>query len=216
MVMTSEPEVLPRRSRGRPPVDSVANIEKEILQAALEQFVRHGYGVSMTRIVDAAKISKNTMYSRFASKEELFRAIIRHQIARVAETLPLGVGRGSYDLEPGLRNYANRTLEVSLEPEFLEVNRLIYSEARRFPELGAAAADRNRLGIAQLSDFIRYRAETDGIPCKNPEGAAEVFILALRGWYMNAMLTMQRVTAAERQAWVARTTQLLVASRPSW
>jgi TetR/AcrR family transcriptional repressor of mexJK operon len=213
--MKSE-EAVQRRSRGRPPVESVASIEKEILATALDQFVRHGYGVSMTRIVDAARISKNTMYSRFSSKEELFRAIIRNQINRVSETLPLGPGRGSYDLERGLRNYANRTLEVSLEPEFLEVNRLIYSEARRFPELGAAAADRNRLGIAQLTDFIRYRAEMDGVPCKDPEGVAEVFILALRGWYTTAMLTMAPVTPAEREAWVDRIIRLTIAARPTW
>lgn len=205
-----------RRSRGRPSIEVVAAIEAEILQIALEQFVAHGYGVSLSRIVKAAGISKTTLYSRFSSKEQLFRAIIRKQVEKVAETTPLGPPRGYYDLERGLKNYADRTLEVSLERDFLEVNRLIHSEARRFPELAAAAAERNQIGIAQLSEFIRFRAEQDGVPCRDADTVAEVLILLMRGWYMNAMLSDAEVPAAVRRDWVQRSVAILVASRPSW
>jgi AcrR family transcriptional regulator len=204
-----------RRSRGRPSVESTAEIEEEILHVALDQFVRHGYGISMTRIVAAAGISKATMYSRFSSKEQLFRAIIRKQIERVAEAMPLGASVAT-DLERGLRNYAERTLEISLERDFVEVNRLIYSEARRFPELAAAAAERGALGIAQLTAFIRNRAEADGIPCKDPESIAECLIYLMRGWYMNAMLSDEPISPAVLRDWVARSVRALVLSRPDW
>jgi AcrR family transcriptional regulator len=214
--VANRPGAAPRRSRGRPHVERAPLIEGEILQVALEQFVRHGYSVSMTRIIKAAGISKTTMYSRFSSKEQLFRAIIRKQIDGVAETMPLGPPKAYYDLERGLKNFANRALEVSLEGDFLEVNRLIYSEARRFPELAAAAAERNQLGIDQLSKFIRFRAEMDGVPCKDPNAIAEVFILVMRGWYMNAMLTDGNVPAKARQDWVDRSIQALISSRAEW
>lgn len=183
---------------------------------ALEQFVKHGYGVSMTRIIKAAGISKTTMYSRFASKDQLFRAIIRRQVDRVAETMPLGPESGYYGLVQGLRNYADRTLEVSLEGDFLEVNRLIFSEARRFPELAEAAAERNALGVAQLSDFIRYRAEVDGVACRDPDSVAEVLIVLMRGWYVSAMLSDRPVAAEARQSWVERAIRTLVSSRAEW
>lgn len=170
----------------------------------------------MNRIIAAAGISKTTMYSRFGSKEELFRAIIRKQIDRVTETMPLGPPKAYYDLERGLKNYANRTLEVSLENDFLEVNRLIYSEARRFPELAAASAERNLVGINQLAEFIRYRAEVDGIPCKDPATVAEVLIFLMRGWYSNAMLTDAEVSPKVRQDWVDRSIRTLIASRSDW
>lgn len=205
-----------RRTRGRPSTESVALIEREILQIALTQFVEHGYGVSMAQIVKAAGISKTTLYSRFASKEHLFQAIIRQQIERVAETVPLGPPKAYYTLERGLENYANRTLEVSLERSFIEVNRLIYSEARRFPELAVAAAERNRLGIEQLSEFIRYRAEADSIPCKDPNTVAEVVIVLMRGWYLNAMLTNSEISVAHREDWVQRSVRTLIMSRSDW
>lgn len=205
-----------RRQRGRPSVDDAATINDEILDIALQQFVRHGYGVSMAQIVKVAGVSKTTMYSRFSSKEELFGAIMRKQIARVDETMPLGSPRSYHDLNTGLRNYANRTLEVSLETGFLEVNRLIYSEARRFPELGVAAAERADVGIAQLSEFIRCRAEIDGIPCNDPDGVAEVLIMLMRGWYLNAMLTNATVPVRVREDWVARSVRILISSRAEW
>ena len=101
-----------RRPRGRPSLHDAATIDDEILDVALQQFVHHGYGVSMAQIVRMAGVSKTTMYSRFSSKEELFGAIMRKQIARVDETMPLGSPKTFYDLEAGLRNYANRSLEV--------------------------------------------------------------------------------------------------------
>lgn len=205
-----------RRTRGRPSTESMALIEREILHVALDQFVEHGYGVSMAQIVKAAGISKTTLYSRFASKDELFRAIIRQQIERVAETMPLGSSKAYYDLEEGLENYANRTLEISLESSFIEVNRLIYSEARRFPELGVAAAERNQVGIEQLSEFIRYRAEADGIPCKDPNTVAEVLLFLMRGWYLNAMLTNSVIPTPDREDWVRRSIRTLIASRSEW
>lgn len=205
-----------RRQRGRPSVEDAATIDDEILDIALQQFVRHGYGVSMAQIVKVAGVSKTTMYSRFSSKADLFGAIMRKQIARVDETMPLGSPKRYHDLEKGLRNYANRTLEVSLELEFLEVNRLIYSEARRFPELGIAAAERTRVGIAQLSEFIRCRAEIDEIPCSDPDSVAEVLILLMRGWYINAMLTHAAVPMRVREDWVARSLRILISSRAEW
>jgi TetR/AcrR family transcriptional repressor of mexJK operon len=206
----------PRRSRGRPSIEGVAEIDGEILHVALEQFIAHGYGVSMSQIVKAAGISKNTMYSRFSSKEDLFRALIQRQISRVAETLPFGSPEAYYDLERGLRNYANRTLEVSLERDFVEVNRLIYSEARRFPELGAAAAERNAVGVAQLSDFIRARADKDQIPCRDPRTVAEVLILTMRGWYLNAMLLETKPSTNVRKQWIARAIGVILSSRQDW
>lgn len=214
--MTNNSAAVSRRTRGRPSTESGPLIEREILQVALDQFARHGYGVSMNRIITAAGISKTTMYSRFASKEHLFRAIIRKQIDRVAETMPLGPPKAYYDLEPGLKNYANRTLEVSLERDFLEVNRLIYGEARRFPELAAAATERNRIGIDQLSTFIRNRAEVDGVPCKDPDTVAEILIFLMRGWYLQAMLSDAEISPEERQDWVDRSIRTLMAARSDW
>jgi AcrR family transcriptional regulator len=206
-----------RRSPGRPRLDQVAAIDDQLLTFALREFVEHGYGAaSLNRLIAAAGLSKTTLYSRFSSKEKLFAAVMRQQIDRLAAASSLRSETGRADLVKGLRAYANRSLEVSLEPDFLAINRLIYSEAHRFSELGQVAADRTEAGIRQIARFISECAEVDGIPCKDPQGAAQAFILMLRGWFVNVMLTERVVPASEREAWVRRCVQILVGGRADW
>jgi AcrR family transcriptional regulator len=205
------------RSRGRPTLEVVAEIESHLLAIALKEFVKHGYGAtSMTRIVKAAGISKTTLYSRFSSKEQLFRAIMERQIDRIGGATALRPQPGKPDLERGLKAYANRMLDLSLKGDLLEVNRLVYSESNRFPELGAAATERTEVGINQIAEFIQECAAADKLPCRNPRSAAEVFILMLRGWYVNVMLTNRKIAKEVREQWVDDAVHALLSARRDW
>ena len=205
------------RSRGRPKLEDVAAIENRLLDVALKEFVKHGYGAtSMTSIVTAAEVSKTTLYSRFSSKEKLFRAIMHQQIDRIGAHAALKPNQGRPDLAQGLQAYANRMLDVSLKGSLLEVNRLVYSESQRFPELGAAAAERTEVGIGQIADFIEECAAADGLPCRDPRGVAEAFIHMLRGWYVNIMLTNRKISPDTREQWVKRAVHAILSSRAEW
>lgn len=207
----------PRRTAGRPKREDVAAIDGKLLAVALREFCTHGYGgSSLNRIVSAAEVSKTTLYARFSSKEELFRAIMHQQIERIDAGAALSYGRSGPDLEKGLKAFANRMLSLSLHGDLLEVNRLVSSESQRFPELGAAAAERMALGIKRIASFIRECADFDGVPCKDPDAVAEVFILMLRGWYVNVMLTNVPVSAARRERWVQRAVHTLLSARADW
>ncbi|WP_297493627.1 TetR/AcrR family transcriptional regulator [Acidocella sp.] len=201
------------RSRGRPKLDEAAAVEAELLAAALKEFLQHGYGgASLTRIVKAAGASKTTLYSRYASKEALFRAVMYMHMERLPASMPLH----HYDLESGLKAYLNQGLDVSLTGELLEVNRLIYSESHRFPELGRAATERSQLGIAQLAAFIGERAVIDGIACRDPVAVAEACIYLMLGRYVIAMMTKSKIPPATRRAWVDGAVRLLIEARGSW
>jgi len=207
----------PKRTRGRPRLDEVADLESTLLDVALKEFLEHGYGgASVSRIVKSAGMSKTTVYSRYASKDALFHAIIEAQITRLAPDSVLAAGNEAQNLEDGLRAFADHILKRSFEGEMLGVNRLMYSESHRFPELAEEAANRSRLGIKRITTFIRERAEADGIPCEDPESVAEVFILTIRGWYIDAMLTNRKVAASERRDLVSKFVRVLVSSRADW
>lgn len=207
----------PRRTRGRPRPQDVAALEDRLLAVALSEFLAHGYGgTSMSRIVKVAGVSKTTLYSRFASKDELFRAIVQRQVERASPSSSLQQDGGALDLERGLKSYANHMLELNLQGEMLGVNRLIYSESHRFPELGAAAAERSRAGIERISRFIQDCAHADRVPCRDPQAAAEMFILMLRGWSVSVILTNHDVSAREREQWVDRAVHVLLKRREDW
>jgi AcrR family transcriptional regulator len=206
-----------RRTRGRPKQEDIAAIENSLLEVALREFLAHGYGAaSVTRIVRDAGVSKTTIYSRFASKELLFRAIMDREVTRLSVEGSLRATSTRLDLRAGLEALANRTLEVSLTGNLLQVNRLIYSESSRFPELGVAAAERHGIGVRQVATFIRECAEADGVPCRQPHDVAEAFIFMLRGWYVNVMLTNRIVPEEERKQWARQAVRLLMASRADW
>lgn len=54
----------------------------ELLEAALELFVERGYSSTKTEDVAArAGVSKGTLYRYFSTKEELFKAVVRHNLS---------------------------------------------------------------------------------------------------------------------------------------
>jgi AcrR family transcriptional regulator len=56
----------------------------QVLDAALELFLQHGYeGTSMAAVADAAGVTKPVVYACFASKDELFRALLRREEERI-------------------------------------------------------------------------------------------------------------------------------------
>lgn len=206
-----------KRTRGRPRPEDVADIEDTLLSVALQEFQENGYGAaSVTRIVKTAGMSKTTLYSRYPSKEQLFLGILKHQVERYSPWASFDVEAGGLNLERGLKAYADRTLQLSLKNDELAVNHLIYSEIHRFPELGAAAAERTEMGIRRIADFIRQCADAEKIPCKDPDAIAEVFIHMVRGWYINIMLSKRTVTEAQRKQWVERAVHTLLLARPDW
>lgn len=217
MTQSGKPNIQSKRRRGRPTVDEVADIEKLLLDIALQEFLEHGYGgASISRMVRKAGISKTTLYSRFASKEAMFHAIVERQIERLSPARLLGSAGEPIGLEEGLRRYACHMLDESMKGELLGVNRLMYGESHRFPELGKAAAMRTRLGITRIAAFIDDCAQRDGVSCKDSQAVAELFILAIRGWYIDAMVSRRRVTAKQRAAWVDRALHVMMSSHSNW
>lgn len=209
-------EIEPRRPRGRPRAEDLEALEARLVRVAHQCFVTKGYGAtSMNEIARAARVSKGTLYARFAAKTDLFRAILEQQIRQTGGAVRLR-GPKPKTLEAMLRTYAELTLQESLRDEIVQLNRLIYSEAGRFPELGEAAWARNRVGVLQVAEHIRDYAVKDDVPCRDPEAAAEVFIALLRGWYAAAMLKAPADIDAEIKAWTGALLEMFLASRPTW
>ncbi|CAN7338539.1 TetR/AcrR family transcriptional regulator [Phenylobacterium sp. LjRoot225] len=209
-------EIEPRRARGRPKAEDLAELEDRLIRVARQKFVVNGYGAtSMNEVAKAARISKGTLWARFPSKADLFRAIIDQQIQQTGDG-GRHLGPRPKTLEAMLRGFAERALQDSLSVEIVQLNRLIYSEAGRFPELGEAAWARSRAGVQQVTDFIQDYAAKEGITCRDPEAAAEMFTTLLRGFYGDVMLKGHVATAAEIKAWTRRMVKVFLAGRPGW
>lgn len=205
----------PRR-RGRPRASDAKDLDARIVSFATQTFYAKGYGAaSMAMVARAARVSRTTLYARFPNKAELFRAIVEAQIATIENPFNQSVG-GDLTLEAQLFTYADRMLGVSLHGDARQLNRLIYSEYDRFPELGRTARARSAIGVQQVAACLREAEARHGRKLRDPEGAAEVFIMMLKGWYLEAMLTKRTVKDADRKAWAKKVATMFVASRSDW
>src|SRR2546421_12720937 len=65
-----------------------------VLDAALREFVAHGYrGTSMEAIAEAAKVSKPVVYECYPSKEKLFRALLEREERKLGEAVASSLPR---------------------------------------------------------------------------------------------------------------------------
>jgi AcrR family transcriptional regulator len=78
--------------QGVPAVSAADQRQRRLLEAALATFARYGFRkTSMEEIARAANLSRQSLYSHFSTKEDLFRATVQHALEtaliRVSEKL---------------------------------------------------------------------------------------------------------------------------------
>jgi AcrR family transcriptional regulator len=116
-----------------------ARKRRAILAAATTLFLDKGYdGTSVDEIAALAEVSKRTVYQHFGNKEQLFTEIILATTTQVDEVVQLVAATldVSVDLDKDLRDLARQFLITLMQPELLQLRRLVISDAHRFPGLG--------------------------------------------------------------------------------
>ncbi|MCB2048896.1 MAG: TetR/AcrR family transcriptional regulator [Novosphingobium sp.] len=200
-----------RRTRGRPRLEEVADIEKELVRVALSEFLKQGYGgTSMATIVKAAGVSKTTLYSRFASKEDLFIAMMKKMVEGDLSDRIRAVEAPSRPLADMLREFSYRSLEIGLDAEHYGIVRLIYGESHRFPELRAAGEALSEASRAGIKNVINAYAERSGTPITNIDEPTKALTLFLRGMHLDIVLSGKRSVDATRRKEIDWLIDLLV------
>jgi TetR/AcrR family transcriptional repressor of mexJK operon len=152
-----------------------------ILQIARQSFVDEGYAAtSMSSIAAKLGGSKGTLYNYFASKEDLFAAVMTAHCAVARSRFEvLDVQTGS--LLERLRRFGEAYLDVILDDEFLSVHRLVTGESGRFPEIGTTFYEAaGKRGKSRLSEVFADEMDRGVIRRDDPEKVARLFMGLLR------------------------------------
>lgn len=121
------PQSRQRRKEARP---------QELLQAALELFVEKGFAATRSEeVAHRAGVSKGTLYLYYPSKEELFKAVVRHNLTPI-----LGVGGDLVDSFEGptselLVRLVERWWDDVGHTPAAGIFKLILAEGHNFPDL---------------------------------------------------------------------------------
>ncbi|HYL08942.1 MAG TPA: TetR/AcrR family transcriptional regulator [Candidatus Udaeobacter sp.] len=150
-----------------------------IREAAAALFLEKGYqATSMDDVAAAAQVSKQTIYTHFAGKEELFADLVLGNAERVDEFVARmrGILDESPDVERGLHRLARIYLGLVMRPDVLRLRRLVMGEVGRFPELARAYYERvpGRV-IEALSELFDQLARQAKLRVDDPIVAAQHF-----------------------------------------
>jgi AcrR family transcriptional regulator len=155
---------------------------EHILAVAAEAFALEGYGItSMSSIAARLGGSKATLYKYYASKEELFQAVMQRKCASVIA--PLGeLADSSSDPATLLMAFGTVFLTQLCSPDAIEINRTVHGEGLRFPEIAAAffASGPEAVYAVLVPALARFDAE-GVIDCPDPRLTAEQFLAMVRG-----------------------------------
>lgn len=150
---------------------------RAILEAALEEFLVHGYlGAGMERIAARAAVSKVTVYAHFTDKQTLFEAVVTAAIAdaeRRGSPLTEALAE-SGDLARDLRAFAREHVGTVTQPHLVRLRRMVIGEAERFPDLARTWHRRApQRGHATLGRVIARLVERGVVRAPDPVLAAQ-------------------------------------------
>jgi AcrR family transcriptional regulator len=188
----------PLRKNGRPTRDAADRLSAHVVACAARLFLRNGYaGASIEAVAAEAGVGKNTIYRRYATKSDLFQAVVDHQMQIVLPP-PDTAAATDEDLTAGLRRIGALLVKAALNPETTALQRLIIAEAERFPELSAICLDRAfspAIAIARVVLELHAAPETDA---PRLDFAAEQFVANMvYGPHLHALMGHRALTSPE-------------------
>ena len=179
---------------GRPKSDTK---RRAILRAAEEIFLEVGYErTSMDAVAGKAGVSKQTVYSHFSGKEDLFRECILNKI--------LDYGLDLQDQDPGaplhevLVTTAHRFMDLIYDDEVMAMYRLLIAESPAFPSIGESFWESGPVQLVEsLAGFFVRAGEAGSAAIGAPQQAAEDFLCLLKGHYIQHLIMGQAATGCE-------------------
>lgn len=159
-----------------------------ILKAATVLFLKEGFAkTSMDAIAKSAKVTKQTVYSHYTNKDQLFTRMIsdlcnRHvqtestssYVKKPFETLLYEIGRG--------------LLTLITSPEGMAATRLVVAEASRYPKIARLYYENGTQRIMQLlAQFLDQQNAIGAVNIPDTNSAASYFFAMLKGQYFLRM-----------------------------
>ena len=162
---------------------------RQILDGARQVFLATGFdGASMGEIAKAARVSKGTLYSYFASKEALFERLILDERTSLAEAL-FRLDSEDPDTRAVLRRLGRSFLEMLMRPEHVSSVRMVIGVAEKLPRIGQVFYDAGpRQGTLRLAAYLDRQVAAGRLAIPDTAVAAVQFLDLCSGPVMKRLL----------------------------
>jgi AcrR family transcriptional regulator len=151
------------------------------LRAARDVFLEFGYEqANMAEIVRRAGGSLSTLYAQFGGKQGLFEAMIDSRVSELTEQMGVELAAHA-PLREGLQRIGEAFIRKQIQPETLDVMRLMVAQAKKFPEVAEQWSKRAPDAVRKaLAGYLEDRAKAGEIKITNYDQAASVYFDLVR------------------------------------
>ncbi|MDE9542184.1 TetR family transcriptional regulator [Xenorhabdus bovienii] len=181
--------------------------KRKILEAAVAEFARLGPdGTTVEKIAKSAGVNKERIYNYFGDKRALFSAVLRRELAKVAQAVPII----SFAVED-IGEYAGRAYDYHCEHP--ELSRLMRWEGLIFD--GEVPDEKQRREYYGYKIQAVVDGQRQGTVTRTLEPDHLVFlVLALAGWWSAVPQVARMLTGSDdRQEQARRRASIVEAAR---
>jgi AcrR family transcriptional regulator len=163
---------------GRPATHTPEQLLDRLIEAAVEILNEQAADAdfSVAQLAQRAKISKRTVYTVVASKEELIAHIIRRG-AQVATTLLEMPVANAVDARDVLSRFLREWVAFACGPQAVGIYVMAIRERSRYPAIGAAYyRSRNEHGLQQLIAWFERMHRKQFLPVEDAAMTADLVL----------------------------------------
>ncbi len=164
--------------RGRP---KSLEKKKRIFEVAIDLFLTNGFdNTSMDQIAEQAGVSKQTVYSHFRNKEELFSACVCEKC--IAYELTSEFLDPDQPCSETLHKLGHRFNQLLLSPEAIGIKRALCATAEQQPKLSEMffeAGPKNMISV--LTNYLETQSKAGKLSIDDPWTAACQFLYMIHG-----------------------------------
>ncbi|MFC0685977.1 TetR/AcrR family transcriptional regulator [Novosphingobium clariflavum] len=163
---------------GRPTREQARARHEQLLDCAFGHFLDKGYEPTTIEAIAAeVSMTKRTVYARHPEKAALFRAALRRGMERRAASRARIEATYVDSLEQTLVNIAMLRIELAGTEEGIKLQRLINTEAYRFPDIFQTYYEIAVLPTVEfLADLLAEETARGTLAAQDPMLAANVFM----------------------------------------
>ena len=201
-----------RRGAGRPTSEQAEARHGELLDAALDLFLEHGFELTTIEMIAARiNMTKRTVYARYPDKASLFRGAVQRAIERQIVPLSELEGLDQGDLTETLANIARLRIGQVMTANGLRLQRIINTESYRFPEIFTANFEQSAKPVIDFVAGLLDRAVAGGQIASTDSGlAASAFMSMVISGQVRAIVSGRLPTDAEMDTKIYFTVRLLL------
>lgn len=163
-----------------------------ILTAAEDAFLAARYdSVTMDEIAEMSRVSKQTVYAHFGTKDQLFVELVTAMTREAGDTVwaESAIPDTPDQISVALERVLTHQLAVVLSPRLVQLRRLVISEVSRFPDLARAVFEHGpRRAIKTLEVLLRELDARGWVQAPDPAVAAEQLNWLVMGAPTNAAM----------------------------